>query len=457
MKSIKTIAILVVIFCSLNTTAQTITDGDYFTTNYQIEKVTILNRKNGTIKATLFRNGQATELVFTPNKKEVTSYDVKENRGNSWILKKDNEVVCLLELDSYRAKMSMTYLANNKKELKEIKKKFGIKGQLNQELGSLFGKKEEEVKTIVVPEYFVENPTSDFHQKNAGKIVFFSKKPTVGQEDLTTVKTAFKVGDEIWAVAYLPVNFEANSYMEILANKFQDMYGKMHYSITIGMDKIDDDLLPDEKIIVNQCTVRTLTQKDLELNYVVFPLTLSSTLNKTEKDGISFLYKRMGERLEAYKHELRISLTDGSMKPEKEIFSGVITYDAAGGTESLLASSKEIEEGLLKQKRLPTAVMHDANLEAEMLQQIRLFAHAKGWEATFTKAIITLNWQILKDDYGNIKGNYVEGDIVYKSEEGCGYRNFGFLREYLGGGQYDSAIRQYTTGHRSEVSCDKVK
>ena len=165
----------------------------------------------------------------------------------------------------------------------------------------------------------------------------------------------------------------------------------------------------------------------------------------------------MGERLEDYKHELRISLTDGSMKPEKEIFSGVITYDAAGGTESLLASSKEIEEGLLKQKRLPSAVMHDANLEAEMLQQIRLFAHVKGWEATFTKAIITLNWQILKDDYGNIKGNYVEGDIVYKSEEGCGYRNFGFLRECLGGGQYDSAIRQYTTGHRSEVSCDKVK
>ena len=182
----------------------------------------------------------------------------------------------------------MTYLANNKKELKEIKKKFGIKGQLNQELGSLFGKKEEEVKTIVVPEYFVENPTSDFHQKNAGKIVFFSKKPTVGQEDLTTVKTAFKVGDEIWAVAYLPVNFEANSYMENLTNEFQDMYGKMHYSVTIGMDKVDDELLPDEKIIVNQCTVRTLTQKDLELNYVVFPLTLSSTLNKTEK--MAFLF-----------------------------------------------------------------------------------------------------------------------------------------------------------------------
>ena len=77
MKSIKTIVILIIIFCSLNTTAQTITDGDFFTTNYQIEKVTILNRKNGTIKATLFRNGQATELVFTPNKKEVTSYDVK--------------------------------------------------------------------------------------------------------------------------------------------------------------------------------------------------------------------------------------------------------------------------------------------------------------------------------------------------------------------------------------------
>ncbi|WP_074409023.1 hypothetical protein [Aquimarina megaterium] len=460
MNQFKSILIVILVLFSVKASAQKIPDGLYFVTGNKINQIKILNRRDGSIKATFDTYRGTVEIAFSLLKNIPGSYESVDTKEN-YILTKKNNLLTLLVLGDMNLVIKKEVLAISKKELKAAKKQLGIKSELSKELGSLWGKKqkkeEEEEKGPL--EYFVKDATSDFHQKNVGKIVFFSKEPTVGNEDMSTIKTDFKIGDEIWGVAYFPAKMKDSYYLKRLSNHFQDNFGRNHYWITIGMDKMEKDLLPKENEVVNQCTVKRLKKTDLEKNYAVFQIVPSSVASmKIDRDGASFLLGRMGERLDPYKHNLRISLTDGKMDQEDELYFGTITYDTTEGTEDLIMMAKEIEEGALKAKRAPTPVMRNANLEAEMMQQIELWANTKDWPGVkFHKVMITLDWQILKDDYGNIKGNYVEGDVLYSDDEGCGYRNFGFLKTYLGNGQYDENIKQHTIGHRGELSCDKVK
>lgn len=93
-----------------------------------------------------------------------------------------------------------------------------------------------------------------------------------------------------------------------------------------------------------------------------------------------------------------------------------------------------------------------------MLMQVKLWGSKNNWsDVDFRRAIITLDWTILKDRYGNIEGKYIEGDVLYKSNEGCGYRNFGFIRKYQGGGRYAVSLKQHTVGATAPLSCKKVK
>lgn len=459
MNKFKNVLVIGLMLFFIKISAQKIPDGLYFVSGNEIKQITILNRRDGSIKATFETYNGVSEIIFSSLKNLQDSYESVNGKEN-YVLTKRNSFLTLLQLGDMNLIVKEDILVNNKKELKALRKQPSLMSELSKELGSVWGKKKDKEEEKKEPlEYFVKDAISDFHKKNIGKIIFFSQEPIVGKEDISTIKTDFKVGDEIWGVAYFPTAIKESDYLERLSNYFQDNFGRSHYWVTIGMDKMEKDLLPKENEIVNQCTVKTLKKTDLEKNYVVFQVVPSSLGSmKIDKDGASFLLGRMGERLDPYKHNLRISLTDGKMDQEDELYFGVITYDTTEGTEDLINMAKEIEEGALKSKRIPTPVMRNANLEAEMMQQIKLWANNKDWPGVkFHKVIITLDWQILKDDYGNIKGNYVEGDVLYSDNEGCGYRNFGFLKNYLGNGEYSENIRQYTIGFRGELSCDKVK
>ncbi|WP_196890538.1 hypothetical protein [Aureivirga marina] len=432
--------------------AQSFETGSYFVSGTGIKKLEILKRKNGSLKAEIKTTNGNKTAIFKPIGNHENRFESKENR---LVLTKYKGVLALLELDKKGMISNKFALGLTKKELKKGKKALGIKSGFMAEMKSLSNKKE----TIENSEFFVKNPTSKFHEENVGKIVFFSEKPEVGKEDISKIKTKFKVGDEIWAVAYLPLPLKTKGYLYDLTNSFQDAYGGMNYWACIGMDKHEKDLLPKENEIFNQCTVKDLTEKDLEKNYVVFQI-LTNDVGNNEMNalGAEFLLKRMSERLDNDTYKIRVALTNGEMKQKEEYFSGYFQFDASAGTEIYGKMSKEITQKILESKPVPTAVKKDANLEAEMLQQIRLWARNKNWsDVDFRKVIITLDWQILKDDYGNIEGKYIEGNVLYKSDEGCGHRNFGFIRKYQGGGQYDSYLKQYTTGPVGALSCDKVK
>ncbi|WP_254519201.1 hypothetical protein [Aquimarina sp. Aq78] len=428
--------------------AQSFQTGKYYTSSQAISAINLVLRDDNTIKADFQTNRGNYNYIFNPLAKNKGSY---ESTKGGFILTSKKDVLTLLELDKNNLINYTVALATSKKELQEAKKKLGIKSNVFSQLNNTKQKSKPK-------EYFLRHPTSEFHKNNVGKIVFFSEEPVIGKEDKGLIKNSFKVGEEIWAIAYLPSTFNSNEYFKRLTNSFYDAYGKTHYWITVGVDKNDKDRLPKENEIVNQCTVKTIYKDDLEKNYVVFQL-IPASLESTVKDkGVSdFLLKRMGERLQSKKHRIRVSLTDGEMKQNQEIISGYFNYDATSGTESLLALSKAKANKVLEEKKLPSAVRKDTNIENEMLMQVKLWGSKNNWsDVDFRRAIITLDWTILKDKYGNIEGKYIEGDVLYKSDEGCGYRNFGFIRKYQGGGRYNSSIRQHTVGATAPLTCKKI-
>ena len=449
MKALNLISILVLISIK-QLIAQNYTTGKYYTSKAGFNSIVINLRDDNTIKANFNTSRGDYTYIFNPLEKRKGSYE--STKGN-FVLTEQKGALVMLELDKKSRINYSVALGKSKKELKEAKKKLGIK---NNPFAS-FSKKKKKEK--VSKPFFLKNPSSKLHAENVGKIVFFSEKPEVGNEDRSKIKKSFKVGEEIWAVAYLPNTFNASSYLKKLTNHFYDAYGKNHYWITIGMDKNEKDRLPKENEIVNQCTMRSLYKADLEKSYVVFqvvPASVESSVLNTS--GGVFLLKRMGERLRKKKHKIRIALTDGEMEQKEELISGYFNYDTTSGTESLTAMSEQIKNKALKAKKVPTAVRKDSNIESQMLRQVKLWASHNSWsDVTFKRAIISLDWTILKDRYGNIEGKYIEGELLYKSKEGCGYRNFGFIRKYQGGGNYDTFLKQHTVGATAALSCDKVK
>ncbi|WP_272151888.1 hypothetical protein [Tenacibaculum aiptasiae] len=448
MKKIKSIIYIILFVFTQQLVAQSFQTGSYFTSGDAINTIDVLLRDDNVIKATFNTSRGNYNYFFKPLDKNKGSYE--STKGN-FVLTDKKGVLVLLELDKNNLIKHTVALASSKKALREGKKKLGIKNSVFTKLNNN--------KAKSTKEYFLKHPTSDFHKQNVGKIVFFSKKPEIGKEDKTLIKNSFKVGDEIWAVAYLPSAFNSNRYFKRLTNSFYDAYGKTHYWITVGVDKNDKDRLPKENEIVNQCTVKSLYKKDIEKNYVVFqlvPATMETSV--MDKKGSVFLLKRMGNRLQSKKHKIRVALTDGKMEQNEEIIAGYFNYDATTGTETLLEMSKKIASKALDEKKIPTAVRKDRNIERDMLMQVKLWGSKNNWsDVDFKRAIITLDWTVLKDRYGNIEGKYIEGDVLYKSNEGCGYRNFGFIKKYLGGGRYDSFLKQHTVGATAPLSCKKVK
>ena len=456
MKNILIIGLL----CIVSTLNAQISGGKYLSSHKYIKTMEVLIRKDGSMRITTIDYLNRPEnSVFKPINGDLNIYEGELLKSNYRIEKKDNRII-LYELEESRLIISKNVIASDKKSLKIGMKELGIKSAAKLEMEALMN-----IDAKPVPmkrEYMVQNPTSEFHEKHVCEIVFFSEKPEIGKEDPNKIRTSFTAGEAVWGVAYLPTNLEN---FEFLLHFNRDNFGKVSRGLYIGMDKMDNDLLEEEMPVVNSCPVKRLTEDDLKLNYVIFQVI--PPIGKEHQmciDGVDFMAERMGERVGSYKHTFEVALTNADKASrytreemtDIEFIKGEFEFDATTGTEGYANLSKEIANAQLMKKKLPSAVMHDAQIEYEMMRQIELYAHNKGWEVDLKKVIITLSWQVIKDDYGNIEGNYIEGDVVYSHEDGCAYMNFGFLRDYLGDGQFSEALHQYTVGPRGEISCDKL-
>ncbi len=437
-----------------------IADGSYLISDGQIKKMIILNRKDGSIKLSKVDHANQQEhFIFKPTASNANAFEGKFKRDN-YRLEDLNGVIRFCSFDNSRLITSIQVMARDKKSLKSAMKQWGIKSAAKLEFEAILNDKKEPIP--LKREYLIKNPTSKFHEEHVTEIVFFSEKPEIGKEDPSKIRTSFKAGEAVWAIAYLPTELAA---FEKLHNFSMDNFGKVTRELCIGMDKMDKNLLEEEIAIINSSGVKRLTEADLKLNYVIFQV-IPALQGKHEmyKYGVEFITERLGERVESYEHTFEIALTDANMvsnhsKSEMkhvEFIKGEFQYDATGGMEGYTNFSKGIALADLEKKQLPSAAFRDADIEHQMMQQIEFYKHNKGWEVDLKRIIITSDWQILRDDYGTIKGNYIQGVVVYSHSEGCTYMNFGFLKDHIGGGSFSESLHQYDIGRRGDITCDKI-
>lgn len=316
-------------------------------------KTTFMPRKNGTIKAAFCGTNT---IVFSPIKNQKNSYLADrsaEGLDNHQLDVINENVVLLYETDKTR-KIWKTYVfANDKKAYKAQLKKMGLGGMsLKEELQALknANKPVETTEEDLAPKYLPPlNPTSDFHAKNADKIVFFSEKPTIGQEDMSKVKTSFKAGEAVWAIAYLPAPL---GYFGNLCNAYQDhTVQAVFYYVYMSIEKHDPELTDGERPIINSAPIQRLKDEDRKKNYLIFQVIPAlDTQEKNEMDeGGQFIAERLGERVESYKHTLEVALIKGRMHrnnlSRKSMFEdggirGFFEYDATEGTKEYVEVAK---------------------------------------------------------------------------------------------------------------------
>ena len=276
------------------------------------------------------------------------------------------------------------------------------------------------------------------------------------------MKKSFKVGEAIWAVAYLPtsIKYSNGTYNGLCYNlrTTDKITGKqvIRSFLSFQIDQVDKDLSASEKKVSWNFVGIIPDGPQNESNYFIFqilPGFKDKYVSKRSGEIASRFVKKLGE----YKHILRFRLNGRG--DEGSIFVGELEYDLSTGKKQLTEFAKKIKSLSLDARELPKPVIKDANLENEMVKQANLFANGRGWRLKCVRAIIASNWQVLTKKNGSIMGKYIQGYCVFKdpNQKNCMYVNLGFIKEYQGGGEYSNSIRQYDSGSRYEISCKKAK
>ena len=408
--------------------AQVAIEGDYYGSELGLKKVSIKQKKGGYISVTAF---------LTKGNKKI-SHTYKPINDSKKIFEKTlpNERYSRLDVSS-KGFIRELYLNQDRKVLRAhvlVRKRKNVR--------KVF-KKEQYWIGQVIP----LNPTSSFHQKNSNKIVFFSEKPIVGKEDFSKMKTSFKAGEAVWAVAYLPRPLDKyNLYIN----------GQSELTFAIGTTKDANGLDMHNWGGFIQRSLPISVQERTK-NYVVFqvcPSSLKAEMNVKTATSITNAI----QALDPTDHLVKVSF-EYMGRSSNQIY-GSFTLDCSEGLDKAKKNAMAFKKAYLESKKLPKPMMTNAALEQKIVEAIQRFGKAAGWETKFTKAIITSpTWQTVTDPAtGAIRGRMVEAACIAKWPKGdCGYQYFTFIQEHQGGGKYAEGIRRYSTGYRAAIDCKNIK
>ncbi|HAS43457.1 MAG TPA: hypothetical protein DCS93_23455 [Microscillaceae bacterium] len=412
--------------------AQSHPEGTYYSMMGNVTNVVFTPKKGNYLQAEFFFfDGDREKALLKPLDKKTKILEGKFDDNTFVRLMPDKPLVKFYFLSEYRRVYNVGLLASSKKTMRRARKQFKA-----LKTDPLLGK------------YLLLHPTSAFHQKNTHKIVFFSEKPVVGKEDLTKVKTSFKAGESIWAVAY---------FSRPLSDGWYQWYLTRRKELRFGIGILEDNKKSDFVTSIDLIRTLPLTTIDLQKNYAVFALVpkkghqgmyLSSALLVTE----------LMAQLEPTDHLMGIGLVEKHSYSRK-IF-GTFTLDASQGMKKVKALHKTLKKKNLARYQLPKAQMNNPALNKQVLQAIQRFGQAGGWKETFHKVVITSpDWQtITHESTGNIMGRMIEAACAAKWPDGhCTYQYFYFVQDHQGGGKYSQTVRRHATGRQYTIDCQKIK
>ncbi len=282
---------------------------------------------------------------------------------------------------------------------------------------------------------FAKIYTSDLHKENAGKIVFFNKKPRIKAENKSTIKTTYKAGDYIYAMAYLKGSFKAltksTNGINVTVSLFVD--GSKKTSHTFGMDYAS-------------------LQKGATYSFMeIIPDPA------TNKHSGPVKYAQKLAAISPRNHTIKFSLD--AVQPGTSalihLADGAFKLDCSTGQDKLAAYAITYREKSLSKVYMPKAKMNNSGLANSMKSAL----HNEGWEKNkkVQRVVITgSSWKIHKHPVnGKILYRSIPAAAAFKTDEGyCKYWNLTFKQLYNGSSYGKTIVGG--VGSINDLSCKNI-
>lgn len=271
--------------------------------------------------------------------------------------------------------------------------------------------------------------------------VDFKELESKKMEWTSTYERLEKQWDRITYEEYATLKKEYNNFYSEFSSAYQKANNKEHQDSYTQKLTQKIDAYYTEKVTAEQMAglknkvKRSFDDKD----WTVYPSDRVSDIETAERmiDNIKVYLKGQDADLLEF---------EKSLKDQK---GKIIEYVASGGLEKRDA---EIEKRMVETRTLHAAGMSDASVNSTVSSKID-----KAKYGTPIKTVITSkNWEIERNDYGQINLKFVKIDIATKKADGkCYYIKGSVARKYEGGGQYGNQYLNiyYTEG---QMNCNNV-
>ncbi len=277
--------------------------------------------------------------------------------------------------------------------------------------------------------------TSDFHKNNAGKIVFFSKKPTIKAENSSTVKNNYKAGEYIYAMAYLKGSFKeltkATNNINVTTAIFVD-----------GNEKSSHEFRMNWAYLKEGAT------------YLFMEIVPDPATNK--HSGPAKFAKALAN-VSPRNHTIKVTLSGLQVGASfvTDLAEGEFKLDCSTGQDKLSAFAVKYREKSLSGVYMPKAKMTNTTLANSMKKALQ----NEGWEKgkKIQRVVITgSGWKITKHAVtGRILYRSIAAAAAFKTDAGeCKYWNLTFKQVY-NGSSYGQTV-QGGVGSIVEMSCKNV-
>jgi len=274
--------------------------------------------------------------------------------------------------------------------------------------------------------------TSDFHKNNAGKVVFFTKKPIIKSENSATVNNQYKAGDFIYAMAYLKGSFkdlaDAKNGIKVTTSIYVD--GTEKTSHEFGM------------------SWATLQEDKTYLFIEIIPDPATNTHSGPTK------FANALAKISPRNHKIKVTLSGLGIGLSNRIpfAEGEFELDCKTG-QDLLSNYATI----YRDKNLADVYMPDPKLiDPSLVQSMKQALQNEGWEndKKIQRIVITgSGWKIYTHNItGKIVYRTIPAAASFKTSEGeCKYWNLTFKQIY-NGTSYENTIVG-GVGSIVELSC----
>ena len=283
--------------------------------------------------------------------------------------------------------------------------------------------------------------------KNKAGSAATTEQPKEDFTNLSPTRKSLKA-DELLRKLFDEVNIDVSrSTLPVIEFRFKEYSDKVEQYISLNTKPKESDAR----------RIKTIIEKHVyATNQDITNIENSKAANITPEDATVNFYLAKYNQL-YWDAAVKLFPEEASFADEYKLITELVNKN--GSLESMKAGMNKNNEEGIKSRKLPPAVMKDANAEKMIIDAFNK-VYASGYKGTATKAItLQSEWHPVKNELTSvIIGRQRQFAIVYKGGDGkCYLVNSIYLYQEYNGGGYANSTARYAASPGSEMLCENVK